>query len=226
MVQTLTTLLAAVLQWLPGSGFHPAGDPSALAGGDGCGNGKYLGVNPLVFKVGVDRCCSLAEVAREKDHEKQRKAKRSQFSHQSWQSNWSLCLRTAHSLQNKQRAMAATEEQRPRRSFCYAQDGRFHQPLLGGSFPGLALKPSRLALQAKQQQPTDVCRRRTRPLSTAHLTSPHLVFCWRSAERRDSEVARGVRMAPDGGSIRPQRHAAASWTPPRSSSLRQKVLVK
>ncbi|XP_047004831.1 serine/arginine repetitive matrix protein 2 [Schistocerca americana] len=44
-------------------------EPGSLVCDVGCGNGKYLGVNPLVFKVGVDRCCSLAEVAREKDHE-------------------------------------------------------------------------------------------------------------------------------------------------------------
>jgi hypothetical protein len=35
----------------------------------GCGNGKYLSVNPSVFKIGVDRCCTLTETAREKEHE-------------------------------------------------------------------------------------------------------------------------------------------------------------
>jgi hypothetical protein len=35
----------------------------------GCGNGKYLSVNPSVFKVGVDRCCALTETSREKEHE-------------------------------------------------------------------------------------------------------------------------------------------------------------
>ncbi|XP_049766380.1 proteoglycan 4 [Schistocerca cancellata] len=50
--------VAAIHRWTPG-----------WRRPQGCGNGKYLGVNPLVFKVGVDRCCSLAEVAREKDHE-------------------------------------------------------------------------------------------------------------------------------------------------------------
>jgi len=35
----------------------------------GCGNGKYLSVNPSVFKIGADRCCTLTETAREKEHE-------------------------------------------------------------------------------------------------------------------------------------------------------------
>lgn len=35
----------------------------------GCGSGKYLSVNPLVFNVGSDRCLALAKIARKKDHE-------------------------------------------------------------------------------------------------------------------------------------------------------------
>jgi len=35
----------------------------------GCGSGKYLHINPDVFKIGVDRCARLTELAREKDHE-------------------------------------------------------------------------------------------------------------------------------------------------------------
>ena len=35
----------------------------------GCGSGKYLGMNPLVFDVGVDRCKALTDIAREKDNE-------------------------------------------------------------------------------------------------------------------------------------------------------------
>ena len=35
----------------------------------GCGSGKYLNINPTVFKVGSDRCASLIETARRKDHE-------------------------------------------------------------------------------------------------------------------------------------------------------------
>jgi hypothetical protein len=35
----------------------------------GCGSGKYLHVNPDVFKVGADRCARLTELAREKEHE-------------------------------------------------------------------------------------------------------------------------------------------------------------
>lgn len=35
----------------------------------GCGNGKYLDVNPSVFEIGADRCKRLTEVAREKEHE-------------------------------------------------------------------------------------------------------------------------------------------------------------
>ena len=35
----------------------------------GCGNGKYLGINPTIFKLGSDRCISSVEVAKAKDHE-------------------------------------------------------------------------------------------------------------------------------------------------------------
>ena len=35
----------------------------------GCGSGKYLSVNPLLFNIGVDRCKTLTELAREKDNE-------------------------------------------------------------------------------------------------------------------------------------------------------------
>lgn len=35
----------------------------------GCGNGKYLDVNPTIYKIGLDRCSSLANIARDKDHE-------------------------------------------------------------------------------------------------------------------------------------------------------------
>lgn len=35
----------------------------------GCGNGKYLSVNPSIYKLGADRCNKLAEAAREKENE-------------------------------------------------------------------------------------------------------------------------------------------------------------
>ena len=35
----------------------------------GCGNGKYLNINPDIFVIGSDRCLSLAQTAREKDLE-------------------------------------------------------------------------------------------------------------------------------------------------------------
>ena len=35
----------------------------------GCGSGKYLGINPVIFNIGSDRCQALAQMAREKEHE-------------------------------------------------------------------------------------------------------------------------------------------------------------
>ena len=35
----------------------------------GCGSGKYLGINPVIFNIGSDRCHALAQMAREKEHE-------------------------------------------------------------------------------------------------------------------------------------------------------------
>ena len=35
----------------------------------GCGSGKYLGINPMVFNIGTDRCQALTGIAREKEHE-------------------------------------------------------------------------------------------------------------------------------------------------------------
>ena len=37
--------------------------------GAGCGSGKYLNLNPVIFSVGADRCRALTEIAREKDNE-------------------------------------------------------------------------------------------------------------------------------------------------------------
>eukprot|EP00094_Tigriopus_californicus_P013348 TCALIF_12909-PA protein Name:"Similar to Kiaa1456 Putative methyltransferase KIAA1456 (Mus musculus)" AED:0.20 eAED:0.20 QI:0/0.28/0/0.87/0.71/0.62/8/0/447 len=44
-------------------------EPGSLVCDVGCGSGKYLNVNPLVFNIGSDRCQALANIAREKDHE-------------------------------------------------------------------------------------------------------------------------------------------------------------
>ena len=35
----------------------------------GCGSGKYLSVNPLLYNLGSDRCGALTEIARQKEHE-------------------------------------------------------------------------------------------------------------------------------------------------------------
>jgi hypothetical protein len=35
----------------------------------GCGSGKYLSLNPMIFNMGTDRCKALTEIAREKDNE-------------------------------------------------------------------------------------------------------------------------------------------------------------
>ncbi len=35
----------------------------------GCGNGKYLGVNPALYMLGSDRSRNLVQIARERGHE-------------------------------------------------------------------------------------------------------------------------------------------------------------
>ena len=35
----------------------------------GCGSGKYLSLNPMIFNLGNDRCKALTELAREKDNQ-------------------------------------------------------------------------------------------------------------------------------------------------------------
>ena len=60
------------LQNVPRSLNHPFRIPgvvSSLVNFAGCGSGKYLSVNPLLFNIGVDRCKNLTEIAREKDNE-------------------------------------------------------------------------------------------------------------------------------------------------------------
>ncbi|CAK1589106.1 unnamed protein product [Parnassius mnemosyne] len=44
-------------------------DPGSLVCDVGCGNGKYLGLNPSVFTVGGDRCTRLAAQARQQANE-------------------------------------------------------------------------------------------------------------------------------------------------------------
>ncbi|XP_076869371.1 tRNA (carboxymethyluridine(34)-5-O)-methyltransferase ALKBH8 isoform X2 [Brachyhypopomus gauderio] len=43
--------------------------PAALVGDIGCGNGKYLGINPQVISVGCDRSVNLASICAERGHQ-------------------------------------------------------------------------------------------------------------------------------------------------------------
>ncbi|XP_066905658.1 serine-rich adhesin for platelets isoform X2 [Halyomorpha halys] len=44
-------------------------EPGSIVCDVGCGSGKYLNVNPSIFKLGVDRCSRLAMTAREEKNE-------------------------------------------------------------------------------------------------------------------------------------------------------------
>ena len=44
-------------------------EPGSFVCDVGCGSGKYLSVNPMLYSVGADRCRSLSELAREKDNQ-------------------------------------------------------------------------------------------------------------------------------------------------------------
>ncbi|XP_013386160.1 uncharacterized protein LOC106155736 [Lingula anatina] len=44
-------------------------EPGALVADIGCGNGKYLGINSSVYKLGTDRCARLVEIAAEHGHQ-------------------------------------------------------------------------------------------------------------------------------------------------------------
>ncbi|XP_042905628.1 serine-rich adhesin for platelets [Parasteatoda tepidariorum] len=44
-------------------------EPGSLVADVGCGNGKYLDINPEVMKIGVDRCEALTAAARAKNYE-------------------------------------------------------------------------------------------------------------------------------------------------------------
>lgn len=35
----------------------------------GCGNGKYLNLNPSIFNIGGEKCMRLSEIAKEKENE-------------------------------------------------------------------------------------------------------------------------------------------------------------
>ncbi|KAJ9077869.1 tRNA methyltransferase, has a role in tRNA modification [Entomophthora muscae] len=43
--------------------------PGSIGADVGCGNGKYLGVNPSLITLGSDRCFNLVEISKERGHE-------------------------------------------------------------------------------------------------------------------------------------------------------------
>lgn len=62
--------------WPAVASFLRAQPPGAVGLDVGCGNGKYLGVNPDVLMVGSDRSASLIELARHRGKELQEQAKK------------------------------------------------------------------------------------------------------------------------------------------------------
>ncbi|XP_065221780.1 mucin-4 isoform X2 [Planococcus citri] len=44
-------------------------EPGSIVCDVGCGNGKYLKVNPSIFKIGSDRCHKLTQIAKDDDNE-------------------------------------------------------------------------------------------------------------------------------------------------------------
>ncbi|XP_033111028.1 uncharacterized protein LOC117112082 [Anneissia japonica] len=54
--------------WPKVKGFIEALEPGSLVADVGCGNGKYLHINPSVYKLGSDCCSKLTEIAQQRGH--------------------------------------------------------------------------------------------------------------------------------------------------------------
>ena len=75
----------------------------------GCGNGKYLGVNPLTHKLGSDICPELVAIARTRGHEVA-VCDCLNLPYRSNQFDATICIAVVHHLSTEERRIAALRE--------------------------------------------------------------------------------------------------------------------
>lgn len=75
----------------------------------GCGNGKYLGVNPQIYKLGSDICSELVTIAASRGHEVA-VCDCLNLPYRSNQFDAAICIAVVHHLSTEERRVAALRE--------------------------------------------------------------------------------------------------------------------